>query len=146
MKKGMMVLAMTFVCATVQAQVTYRCGNTYSQTPCGDDAKVLTTPGWQLSKSTAPLPPDRLAGLETEQRAVRVCAEKVAANLKRPEGTRVVGPERGPLVWVEKLDGSDRRPARIYSGVLYGGYDGKKSFRCVLNMEETVVLTTWFND
>jgi hypothetical protein len=137
------VLGLALLCAGAQAQVVYRCGNTFSQTPCGADAKVIAESGYRLSKSDERFPPSRTQNTETEQRAITLCIRKVVANLKRAEGTRFVGPERGSMAWIEKLDGTDRRAARIYTLWSYGAIDGKRRFRCVFNLEETEILALW---
>jgi hypothetical protein len=120
---------------SVSSQPMYRCGNSYSQTPCGPDAKkvdiVVQRSGGQPARQ---LKDD--ATEETKARTVELCKAAVIARLKDPESARFSGISRsnslerplpalnGPLVKTSGVNGF------INAKNSMGGYTGDKLFFC----------------
>jgi hypothetical protein len=53
MRKPFITLSLLAACATVSAQTMYRCGNTFSQVPCGQDAKAQPVPKGAMDTPSA---------------------------------------------------------------------------------------------
>lgn len=122
----MRLIALAFVLATgtAGAQQFYRCGSTFSQQPCGPDAKVVPSAG--VAQPAAPVTPEKRAAIEADCRTwiTRVPAWKDRDSLK-------IGPiSRGDT---QTRDG---RVVRAYYSLVngknaMGGYAGERPFVCL---------------
>lgn len=136
---------------SVSSQTMYRCGNSYSQTPCRSDAKkidiVVQGSGGQPARQ---LKDD--ATEETKARTVELCKAAVLARLKDPESARFSGISRsnslerpvpalnGPLVKTSGVNGY------INAKNSMGGYTGDKMFFCSVDFAtEAKVLDVSIN-
>jgi hypothetical protein len=132
---------------SVSSQTMYRCGNSYSQTPCGSDANKVDI---VVPQGSGGQPARRLkddATEETKARTVELCKAAVLARLKDPESARFSGISRsnslerplpvlnGPLVKTSGVNGY------INAKNSMGGYTGDKLFFCAVDYAtETKVL------
>lgn len=119
--------------APAGAQTLYRCGNTYSQTPCAADAASA-----RMSSSA---PPDAAPGAAGRE----LCASDGVARLglPDPEAVRVRSVTRAGTEVIQYAG----KPiaARHYVLVLnaknaQGGYDGDRRYSCYLSEDERRVL------
>ena len=138
--KSTFALASSFIFAVLcaiplhaPAQQLYRCGNTYSQTPCAPDA----TPA-RISAAAAPEPAAGASGKE-------LCASEGVAQLRfpDPESTRVQSVVK---VGAEVIRYADKPiAARKFNLVINtkdgsGAYTGDRSYVCYLSEDERRVL------
>lgn len=115
----------------------YRCGNTFSQQPCGSDAKAIATVG-VVQPETA-LTPAKIAAMQSE------CQQWVRdkPSWKDRDSVKTSVPVRG------KLD------ARTVNGVAqlvvpyralvnaknsYGAYQGEKTYICYASRDESKIV------
>ena len=145
MNMSHIVFAVTLALAgACQAQTMYRCGNTFSQQPCGHDGKVIAAPGVVQPRAKRQPPPDMPALPGVENQAKQLCVSALMAQLKDPESARVREIHRSRTdSW--PLDNGSRRPVRYYWMTVnaknsYGGYAGDKSYRCAMTIDEGAVL------
>lgn len=127
------------------AQGIYRCGTTFSETPCGPGS-ITIQPAAATTSPQAALPPlpDTTASPETVSAAKAACVAALIANLKDPDSLKLGTVERrGP--WYAYV-GDQRVPARAYSvnanaKNTYGGYTGEKAYLCSVDLatERTVL-------
>ncbi len=64
--RNCLAVAFSVLCCAVSAQTMYRCGNTFSQTPCGADAQIVPSTGKQhapIASSTGQSEAQRLEGI-----------------------------------------------------------------------------------
>jgi hypothetical protein len=125
-------LALCAVTAAAQAQQLYRCGNTYSQTPCAIDAKPT-----RLHQGTAP---DKAPGVgfelcEAAARAAVATPEPASARVV-PLGQRVseVIQYAGQPLSVHRLD------LTIDAKTEYGMFSGAIAYSCWLSEDQARVL------
>lgn len=115
------------------AQSVYKCGNTFSQTPCGSDAR-------QISTAPAPVVPPSAELVAT---STATCEARVRAALLDPDAAKISNIRRaGPVD--RTVDG-----VRI-AGVAYlvdvnaknafGGYTGVKTHMCIFSADESRFL------
>jgi len=132
--------------SAASAQQIYRCGNTFSQQPCGLDAKELQIPG--AGKQPLPLK-DTPPSAQVQDAAKAMCLEQLKASLKDPDSMRVGTVMRfGPKyieVWDKGNQAFRKTPAVLYGVEVnakngFGGYTGMKTYRCNLDPSETTVL------
>lgn len=130
------------------AQNVYKCGNTYSQSPCATDAAVVSLqPNGTANLGSA----NRIKDTATpEQQASQeaLCLAGVRASLKDPESARFSGVTRNGMFdgVVPGVDGPAMKHVS-YSGHVnaknsYGGYVGDKLFFCSRRAAGTKVLDT----
>lgn len=119
--------------APAHAQALYRCGNTYSQTPCAPDAAPA-----RISGGAAPDAASATGGAE-------VCATDGVARLglPDPESTRIRAVTRAGTEVIRYADQSVA--ARRYNLTLNtknhsGGYVGERVYACFLSEDERRVL------
>jgi len=115
------------------AQPMYRCGNTFSQTPCASDARTVT-----VRPNPVSTPPPGLRGKE-------LCADEVPRQLRLPDpaSTRILSVTRQDAEAIQVL--GQPQFARKYTVVLntknaLGAYTGDTPYACYLNETETRVL------
>ncbi|MET0333433.1 MAG: hypothetical protein ABW190_04115 [Rhizobacter sp.] len=127
------MLVAALMAGTAGAQTLYRCGNTYSQTPCAADAASA-----RLSANAAP---DVAAGSGGQE----LCASEGVAQLgfPDPESTRVRSITRAGTEVIQYA--GKALAARRYNMVLNtknssGAYTGERSYHCYLSEDERRVL------
>jgi len=117
----------------VHAEPVYRCGNTYSQTPCGADAAPKNLPSSAV--------PDTPAGLQGES----LCA---SAGLSRlglsdpgdapPLGVTKLGSE--VIQYADKPTVARKFAVRFNPRTAQGGHAGEQVFHCFLSEDGRRVL------
>ncbi len=117
----------------VQAQQLYRCGNTYSQTPCAADAKPA-----RLHQGTAP---DKAAGPS----GFELCSAAAlkAVRSPEPESARVqpVGERVSQVIeYAGKPLASHRYELTVDAKTRNGVYAGPVAFSCWLSEDQARVL------
>lgn len=115
------------------SQVMYRCGNTFSQQPCGADAKQMDVPGAAKVPPPVPVPADTPASPEVIDNAKALCQQRVTAMLKDPDSVKFVSVERAQL----RRTGANI-VVRDYALLVnaknsFGGYTGAKRWTCSLD-------------
>lgn len=136
MKSALFALAALLFAAPVVAQTVYRCGSTYSATPCGEGQKELKVMTPSSSGGRKYKPVDDLATDEMKAGDEKSCFDAVRARLKDPDSAKFSGVSRAVY---EAAPGS-RQTIVMYSGYVnaknsYGGYVGPKLFSCELSAE-----------
>jgi hypothetical protein len=125
--------ALLTLCAAAGAQTMYRCGNTFSQTPCGNDAKA----------SPAPRPGDGGAGpaAEAERTRAQPCLAELAqrVGVAGPAALKI-GRMEGPRVEAIDIKG-EKLVVRTYEFTAltrnaYGGQSPGARFTCHLSEDE----------
>lgn len=123
--------------ASVGAQTMYRCGTTFSQQPCGADAKAIATVG--VVQPERPADPSKVVAMQAAcQQWVR---EKPA--WKDRDSVRSTTPVR------QKLD--TRTVAGVGQLVVpyrtmvnaknsYGAYQGEKTYTCFADRDESKII------
>jgi hypothetical protein len=134
--KTWMTIAFAVLCALplcAQSQQLYRCGNTYSQTPCAPDAASA-----RISAGAAPTPAPGAVGKD-------VCASEGVAqmNFPEPESTRIrsvtkVGAE--VIQYAGKPMAARKYMLSINTKNQAGAYTGDRSYVCYLSEDERRVL------
>jgi len=132
--------------ALSSAQTMYRCGNTFSQQPCGQDAKEVAIQGVPQPRRLPPMPVDEPASPEVVAAARSMCETAITGQLKDPDSARFEAPIR--LGLRRTPDGIILRDYMIYVNAKnsYGGYTGSKRWTCSLNAKETAVLWSGSGD
>ena len=120
----------------VSAQNVYKCGNTYSETPCATDAKPMDS---GLIKPQAP----RVApSAEKVQRNMDLCKSVLRSSLKDPNSAQIKDETRlSKLMDGVNFSTFERFPAVGYSMQVnaknsYGGYTGYKTGICYFDLAE----------
>lgn len=126
--------------AFASAQTMYRCGNTFSQQPCGQDAKEVAIQGVPQPRKVPPMPVDEPASPETLAAARTMCEAAITGQLKDPASAKFDAPIRMGLR--RTPDGVILRDYTVYVNAKnsFGGYTGAKRWTCSLNAAETSVL------
>ena len=135
------------------AQKMYRCGSTYSQTPCGAEAKEIEIKGAPAASSgvvSQKLPDNAPEELKTK--SIELCKLAVLGQLKDPDSAKFQNISRsnslerrlpilnGPLVKTSGFNGY------VNAKNSYGGYTGNKLFFCSVDYEtETRILDVTIN-
>jgi hypothetical protein len=127
--------------ATVSAQGLYRCGNTFSDQPCGPGAKVLVAPTETQRPPVKPadIPPS------SEQIAANAatCERQTRSLLKDPESARIKDISRAGTALQyrsgKNFYGIDYR-MNVNAKNSYGGYVGEKLYACVFALDEKTWL------
>lgn len=120
-------------CSTSFGQSVYKCGSTFSQTPCAADAKLIA--------GRAP-EPRRSASPELVEQNKASCRQAVLGLLKDPESARAGEVMRTGLV--QRLPNPST--GAVVEGPTYivlvnakngfGGYVGEKTFACMFSADE----------
>lgn len=137
-----LALAVLALSLPAAAQQMYRCGNTFSQQPCGANATVIATPG---VSQPAVLPVDNVpADPATVSAAKAACVASIRASLRDPESMKVSDIQRRQIDWLEPLP-PFRTPARVYLADVnaknaFGGYTGEQRWACLFDTQEHSLL------
>ncbi|HEY3046819.1 MAG TPA: hypothetical protein VGJ72_05050 [Polaromonas sp.] len=138
-----LIFVLALLGATGHAQTMYRCGNTFSERPCGPDAKVLVQgPAKEQPLVALPDTPPSADVIEANKLA---CASAVRNAMKDPEAARIGTVTRsGP--------GVDYFQMRTFQVVIYfvnangknsyGGYTGEKLHMCSFDPSEKTIIRT----
>ncbi len=133
--------ASAIFCFAAQGQSVYKCGNTFSQTPCGADAKQIgVAPEIPLSRELPPdIPPagDRIAA------NMATCERETRASMKDPEAAKIKDIKRSGV-------SQQYHRGKTFAGVTYtmnvngknsyGGYVGERLYSCVFDSTETTYM------
>jgi hypothetical protein len=139
MRRSLLAACLLAACAAAGAQTMYRCGNTFSQTPCGSDAKSAAVP---RSESGG------VAG-SGEAGAVKPRAQPCLAELAQRVGVEgpgalKIGRMEGPKVEAIDVKG-EKLVVRTYEFTAltrnaYGGQTPAATFTCHLSEDEQRVV------
>jgi hypothetical protein len=118
---------------SVCAQTMYRCGNQYSQTPCGKDAEAKRLPG-----SAAPD-----SGATRDGKALCMAVAPTRLGLADPESARFEAVEKSADTVIQHA--GQPIPAKTYLMAInskgpYGVYLGAQRYACHLSQDEQRVL------
>ena len=128
------------------AQKLYRCGNTFSQVPCGQDAQEVRAAG-----VPQPVPTTALAELTPERHAeVQAMCERgirMRPAWKDPDSVKITAIRRAKRTEVVTLGGKRREIAPWYAAVnaknSFGGYTGEKIVDCYFDAKEEALLDVY---
>jgi hypothetical protein len=137
MKRTMMALGVAagmLLATGANAQKMYRCGNVYSQTPCGSvDQKEVST----LRHETPATPLAEGAKAECQRQLLQ------QVQFNDPESVRIESITRGQAdVFTIKDLRLEGRPYQMMVNAKNsnGGYPGATPFRCIVTLDERRVL------
>jgi len=118
------------------AQVMYRCGNTFSQTQCAPDAKVIAAAGVAQPIKQSPADPERVEKMKEECRHWIIAAPSWKDKDSVKIGTFTVA-----KLEYKSVEGVNRlvRPyiAEVNAKNSYGGYVGETPHVCYANADDT---------
>jgi len=135
--------AALFLCSPAWGQTLYRCGNTFSQTPCGSEAKEVRAAGVAqpvVAPPLAPLTEARRSALQA------VCIEAIRSipGWKDRDSLRIAAPERGASGVARDVDGRRIAVVPWYGQVnaknSFGGYTGDKMANCYFDSSESKIV------
>ncbi len=117
----------------VSAQTMYRCGNQYSQTPCGKEAETKRLP--------ASAAPDR--GAERDGKALCMAVAPTRLGLADPESARFEAVEKSADTVIQHA--GQPIAAKTYLMLInpkgpYGAYLGARLYACHLSQDEQRIL------
>lgn len=127
-----------FALQSAHAEKLYRCGNTFSQVPCGPNEKEVRARSDVLADS-APGGADRAEAMKA------ACVDWIrnVPAWKDRESVKISGLRRGRFL-VHSIDGEPTMVVTYLALVngknSYGGYTGEKSFVCYANQQETKII------
>lgn len=126
-----------------EAQTMYRCGNNFSQTPCGDGAREVRAAGVAQPVVAPPLAPiDRVR--ETDLAARCLHAIRTIPSWKDRESLKISRPERAAAGVARDIDGRRIAVVPWYAQVnaknSYGGYTGDKMANCYYDSTESKIV------
>ena len=115
------------------AQALYRCGNTYSQTPCAANAAPVRARADSVADS-APGP-----------KGGELCAAAAAKmlHLPDPESVRIESVEKAPaevIQYADKPTAAHKYIVSINAKNVYGAYEGTRAYACHLSEDERRIL------
>ena len=115
------------------AQPLYRCGNTYSQTPCAADAAPVRARADAIADS-APGP-----------KGGELCAAAAPKMLRLPdpESVRIESVEKAPaevIQYADKPTAAHQYIVRVNAKNVYGAYEGAQAYACHVSEDERRVL------
>jgi hypothetical protein len=121
-------------------QTMYKCGSTFSQTPCGPDAQAIATQG--VIQPSGPADPIKVAAMK----ASCISFIKTVPRWKDPSSVVVEGPFRGEA----KTRTVAGRSALVREYLAsanaknsYGAMQGAKPYVCYANADETAILSLY---
>jgi hypothetical protein len=128
-----LLLSLCAATLPVQAQTMYRCGNTYSQTPCSADAKAA-----KVSPGEAPDKAARLQGYE-------LCAAAAPgkAATPEPESARVqpLGQRVSEVIqYAGQPLSTHRYDLTVDAKSQYGVYTGPVAYSCWVSEDQARIL------
>ena len=137
---------LVLVAHSAHAQKMYRCGNTYSQTPCGAEAQEVKAAGVPQPIPTSTLP-ELSPGRHEEVRAMCERGIRMRPAWKDPDSVKISAIQRAKRTEVVTLAGKRQEIAPWYAGVnaknSYGGYTGEKIVDCYFDAKEQVLLDVY---
>lgn len=121
--------------ASAFAQPLYRCGNTYSQTPCAPEAAPKKLPSGAA--------PEAAAGLQGKE----LCSSDGIRQLglPDPESARIGAVVKGGsevIQYAGKPTVARKYLVTVNAKNVYGAYDGDRVFHCFLSEDERRILKT----
>ncbi|UZZ64524.1 hypothetical protein [Curvibacter phage PCA1] len=123
--------------ACVGAQTMYRCGNTFSQQPCGSDAKPIATVGVVQPERAAD--PAKVSVMQTQ------CEQWVREkpSWKDRESVKTSMPTRNKLE-TRTVNGVGQIVVSyrvlVNAKNSYGAYQGEKTYTCYANRDESKII------
>lgn len=129
----LIVAALVGHAGLASAQQMYKCGSTYSQTPCAPDAVAKP-----VQSSAAPDAPAGLTGYE-------LCAASARrmVNSPEPESTRIqpIGARRSEVIqYAGKAIATHRYDLAVDAKTPYGVFSGLQPYACWLSEDQRRVL------
>jgi len=133
MKPLFFSLLLIFSCSA-QAGTLYRCGNTFSQIPCGDNAQAVQVAGSDSAKNSVPA-----------ELARHVCINdlKKWVPFPDPESVKVESISRGTPEIIEYAGAklmARRYDLKVNARNGYGGYTGAQNFSCFASEDNQRIL------
>jgi len=139
--RTLFVAALGATTIAASAQSIYKCGNTFSELPCGPDAKQIGKP----APSEARLLPDKPPSEDRIAANLALCERTVRTSLKDPGAAKIEPLGRvGPAFQYRMGE----RVAGVNYAVTangknsYGAYTGSKTFICGFDAAETSIFFT----
>ncbi len=129
------------------AQKLYRCGSTFSQTPCGADAQEIKAAG-----VPQPIPQPALESLAPERYAeVRAMCERGIREQpawKDPDSVKIRSIVRGARTIAVTFESGRRRAVAPWYVTVnaknsYGGYAGERLAECYFDPDEKTLLSVY---
>lgn len=141
--KTVLAAAVFLPSAFAQAQGIYRCGNGFTEQPCGADAKVLQAPPARavpVKELPDNPPPDSV--IEANKLS---CVAAIRSSMKDPESARITPAKRsGPSV--DYFNGQRFNAVSYWVNAngknSYGGYTGEKLHICSFDPGEKYIIRT----
>ncbi|AVQ83806.1 hypothetical protein [Variovorax sp. PMC12] len=129
--------------AGASAQTLYRCGNTFSQTPCGEGAREVRASGVAQPVVPPPLAPiDKKR--ETDLAARCIHAIRTIPSWKDRDSLKIAVPERATAGVARDVEGRRIAVVPWYGQVnaknSYGGYTGDKMANCYFDSTESRIV------
>jgi len=118
---------------TLLAQPMYKCGNTYSQTPCAPDAAAK-----RVYSGAAPAPAPGLSGY-----ALCAAAAPKATGSPEPETARVrqIGERRAEIIqFAGQGTATHRYDLGVDAKTRYGVYSGEVAYACWVSEDQRRIL------
>ncbi len=119
--------------SALQAQGLYRCGNTYSQTPCAPDATARP-----IFSGAAPEKAQGLTGYD-----LCAAAAPAAAGTPEPESARVrqLSPRKAEVIqYAGQGVAAHRYDLGVDAKTRYGVYSGETPFSCWVSEDQARIL------
>lgn len=145
-KKSLCAAILIAACTHAAAQTMYRCGNTYSQSPCGADASELKAAGVPQPIATSalePLSPDR----HEQVKATCEHGIRTRPSWKDRETLKIGEIRRGKRSEVVTLNGKRQSIVPWYAIVnarnSYGAYIGERIVDCYFDSKEDTLLDVY---
>jgi len=118
------------------AQTLYKCGNTYSQTPCAATAEEVTVPKGRTATT---------ASTEVPGQGLEMCCAAVpqGSGLKDPYSAvieSISGPQHDTLRIGDQLIVAKRYDVMMNAKNSYGAYAGARLYRCFVSVDEKRLL------
>lgn len=121
-----------------ESYAVYRCGNTYSQTPCGPEAKKLNVQSTPANEGRAV--PETSS--ERVEENIKLCEQMLreVPSWKDRESLRVTPVNRLPRTMVVDINGR-KREVISYTSIVngknsYGAYQGERLAMCYFDLED----------
>lgn len=116
-----------------QAQQMYKCGSTYSQTPCAPDAVAKTMPATAV--------PDTPPGLAGYDLCVAAAIKSVASPEPETARAQQVGSRKAEAIqYAGKATVTQRYDLTVDAKTQYGVFSGPRPYACWLSEDQQRVL------
>ena len=143
--------------AACTGQTVYRCGNTYSQTPCPDASTVkIDAPNASSSNLDAQIAehkkkafeklPDNPPGAPVIEANKALCQQAILGTLKDPDSAKITNLSRHGNrnnYFGGKWVAGPAYSADVNAKNSYGGYVGTRYWSCVFTPDESTLLTAY---